>query len=57
MCEPGRFGANCQTRCHCKTSGCRIADGLCNEPGCVDGWSGDSCDGMYLLSFNEIIED
>ncbi|XP_076094895.1 uncharacterized protein LOC143065269 [Mytilus galloprovincialis] len=56
VCEPGRFGANCQTRCHCKTSGCRIADGLCNEPGCVDGWSGDSCDECQIGRFGNNCE-
>lgn len=47
MCESGRFGENCEMNCHCKTSGCDVVDGHCYDPGCVDGWSGDRCDGMY----------
>lgn len=52
VCESGRFGENCEMNCHCKRSGCGVVDGVCNEPGCVDGWSGDRCDGMYLYTLN-----
>lgn len=48
MCETGKFGENCEHSCHCKTSGCGIVNGHCYDPGCVDGWSGDRCDGMYM---------
>ncbi|XP_076081185.1 uncharacterized protein LOC143052105 [Mytilus galloprovincialis] len=44
VCEPGKFGENCENICHCKTPGCDVTNGICNVLGCEDGWSGNRCD-------------
>lgn len=38
-----RFGQNCEKVCHCQHGECDNITGVCYEPGCMKGWTGDSC--------------
>ncbi|XP_053576998.1 stabilin-1 [Bombina bombina] len=44
MCEPGKYGNDCQSECKCKNGTCNdgiLGDGTCQ---CEKGWSGHTCD-------------
>ena len=49
VCVRGRFGVNCDRRCHCndETEDCQTMDGQC-KTGCAHLFTGDTCQGNVL---------
>ncbi|XP_064477008.1 protein sidekick-1-like isoform X2 [Ornithodoros turicata] len=44
VCPRGFYGADCTQRCHCNVRGnCDSITGHCEQGGCLDGWTGESC--------------
>ncbi|CAC5368342.1 unnamed protein product [Mytilus coruscus] len=45
VCQPGFYGENCQSKCHCAVGGCNTISGECNNPtaGCKVPWTGRKC--------------
>ncbi|XP_078658332.1 receptor-type tyrosine-protein phosphatase S-like [Branchiostoma floridae x Branchiostoma belcheri] len=45
-CSPGTYGPSCSGTCRCSggDAACNIETGVCSPAGCIDGWTGDSCD-------------
>ncbi|XP_071163564.1 receptor-type tyrosine-protein phosphatase alpha-like [Mytilus edulis] len=45
VCQPGFFGQNCQSKCHCAVDGCATITGECDYPtaGCKLSWTGRNC--------------
>lgn len=44
-CQPGYFGQNCQSQCHCNVDGCATITGECNNQtaGCKIPWTERNC--------------
>ncbi|ESO11704.1 hypothetical protein HELRODRAFT_166720 [Helobdella robusta] len=45
ICRKGRFGSQCENRCHCNELPCRVKDGLCHmrDSSCQKNWLGKAC--------------
>ena len=51
-CATGRFGVDCDKKCHCKnvTADCQATNGQCKS-GCAQHFTGDTCQGNLLGTF------
>ena len=51
-CATGRFGVDCDKKCHCKdvTADCQATNGHCKS-GCAQHFTGDTCQGNLLGTF------
>ena len=55
-CVTGRFGGDCDQKCHCKkvTDDCQTTNGRCNS-GCAQYFTGDTCQGNPLCMCNDVL--
>ena len=54
-CVTGRFGSDCDRKCHCKkvTYDCQATNGRCNS-GCAQYFTGDTCQGNPLCILPDV---
>ena len=54
-CVTGRFGGDCDQKCHCKkvTDDCQATNGRCNS-GCAQYFTGDTCQGNPLCTLPDV---
>lgn len=45
VCQPGFYGENCLSKCHCAVDGCDTITGECSDQtaGCKVPWTGRKC--------------